>query len=57
MLALLPTTGRPSVHLDLVRATLSAMAPNGVWGLLTDIPAHGPFYQGHTKFLTGIGPL
>ncbi|MGB3927386.1 MAG: integrase arm-type DNA-binding domain-containing protein, partial [Sphingobium sp.] len=20
-------------------------------------PAHGPFYQGHTKFLTGIGPL
>ena len=41
MLALLPTTGRPAVHLDLVEATLAAMAKNSVRGLLADMAGFG----------------
>lgn len=40
-LAMLPTTGRPAAHLDLVEATLAAMATNSVRGLLADMAGFG----------------
>ncbi|WP_313806676.1 tyrosine-type recombinase/integrase, partial [Sphingobium sp.] len=40
-LVYLPTTGRPAIRLDLVEATLAAMAPNTVRGLLADMAGFG----------------
>lgn len=40
-LAMLPTTGRPAANLDLVEATLAAMAANTVRGLLADMAGFG----------------
>lgn len=41
VLAHLPTTGRPSVDLDLISATSAASAANTVRGLLTDMQGFG----------------
>lgn len=41
LLAFLPTTGRPAVNLDLVEATLVAMATNTVRALLADMAGFG----------------